>query len=75
MIVYNHVGQRESVKKAFKFPKDRVLQIVPNPKWFISRFEKDKEKLRKEALQTGKLVKKIFGKNSGIKLDRKYDRN
>lgn len=75
VIVYNHLGQRRSVKKALKLPKDRVLEIAPNPKWFLSRFEKDKEKLRKEALQTGRLVKKIFGKNSGIKLDKKYDRN
>ncbi len=73
LVIYNNPGQYHSLKKHMLLPKDVVYEIYPDSAWRLNRFETKTEKLKQAAEQMGRLVKQVFGKNSGINLDMHYD--
>lgn len=65
LIIYNRRNQlREEIRE-----NGRVCIIAPDSAWNLSRFETRTDVLKQAAIQTGTLVKKVFGDNNPIHLD------
>ena len=65
--------RRDQVEKN-RLRSAKIFELIPSPKWKMSRLETNREVLKKNCVAMGTLTKEVFGFKSAIKLEeRKYD--